>query len=88
VTGIVDITNVRTYMVPPIKDWDRAKGKNDLVRVSLHHAGHSTRCIHFHQEKHILSLQVIPQKYRDNWTLDHPSNVVWRTVDHLFAVTI
>jgi len=89
VTGIIDITNVRTFMVPPVKNWDREKGKNDLVRVYLHLVHHVTKYICFYQEKHILSLQVIPREYRDEWTLDHPSNTVWRTVYHpLFTVTI
>ena len=89
VTGIIDITNVRTYMVPPVKNWDRAKGMNDVVRVFLHLAGHDTKYVRFHQEKHILSLQVIPREYRAEWTLNHPSNAIWRTVYHfIFAITI
>ena len=75
VTGIIDIANVRTYMVPPVKNWDRAKGKNDTVRVYLHSVSHVTKHTRFHQENHILSLQVIPRKYRDEWTLNHPSNI-------------
>jgi len=89
VTGIIDIANMRTYMVPPVNNWDRAKGKNDVVRVYLHISGHVTNCVCFHQENHILSLQVIPQEYRDEWTLNHPSNSAWRTVHHLlFTMTV
>ena len=89
VTGFVDIANERTYMIPPDKNWDHANGKNDLVRVYLRLASYFTEYVRFHQEKHLLSLQVIPREYRDEWTLNHPSNAAWRTVHQLlFAVTI
>ena len=89
VTGIIDIANMRTYMMPPVENWDHAKGKNDVVCVCLYLNGHVTRYIRFHQEEQILSLQVIPQEYRDEWTLNHISNTAWCMVYHLiFAATI
>jgi len=45
ITGIVDITNERTYMVPPVENWDRAYGKNREVRVYLHLVDCLIECI-------------------------------------------
>lgn len=49
VTGFIEITNLRTYMLPPVKNWDRANGKNDAVRshLHLHYAGQLTRIVRF-----------------------------------------
>jgi len=83
ITGFVDITNERAYMVPPVENWDHAYGKNREVRACLHLVGWLTKRIR--QEKILLSLQIIPQEYRDEWTLHHLSNAIWRmiTTSHL-----
>jgi len=83
ITGTVDYVNERAHIVPPVENWDRAYGKNREVRAYLHLVDRLTKCIRFHQEKHILSLQIIPQEYQDEWTLNHPSNAIWRTIYRL-----
>ena len=43
ITGIVDITNERVYMVPGIGSEDCAEEKKEMVRAYSHPVGHLTR---------------------------------------------
>jgi hypothetical protein len=42
ITGFVDITNKRVYMVPGVGSEDRAEEKKEMVRASSHPVGHLT----------------------------------------------
>ena len=42
ITGFVDITNERVYMVPGIGSEDRAEEKKEMVRAYSHPVGHLT----------------------------------------------
>jgi hypothetical protein len=48
ITGLVDLTNICTHMVLPLRHWDRTKGKNELVCVFLYLADHLTEHVRLH----------------------------------------